>query len=297
MGCCIAVDESKEGRKKNGEKTKNRTDKKNIIKITEIIPDKKRKENKIDENKSKEIDKKFDLKFVRDALDKNNDYRKLHGVKPLDSDDYLNKMAFILAKQYLTEGTLENNNLKYKNHEELGMNVLSYGEKLDGKQLMDIWYEEIYKPYNFIEPDEIECSNFTQMIWKKSTNFGCGYYCLKVKEEKESRKIENQEKNKENQFSEKYYYVALYYPAGNQPGEFKSNVLKKNEHQNKPQIVSSPESKTKSQEKDKVKNNSSKEEQINAKYENYDKYNGKNISQKVNENDITFVEPDIKKED
>ena len=143
MGCCISVDESKEGRKKNGEKANKRTHKKNIIKVREIIPDKNRKANKIDENKSKEIDKKFDLKFVSDALDKNNYYRKLHGVKPLDSDNYFNKMGFILAEQYLTEGTLENNNLKYKNHEELGMNVLSSDEKLQGKQLMDICMKKL----------------------------------------------------------------------------------------------------------------------------------------------------------
>ena len=56
------------------------------------------------------------------------------------------------------------------------MNFLLCDEKLDGAKLMNKWYEEINKPYDFIEPDEIECSNFTQMIWKQSKNFGCGYY-------------------------------------------------------------------------------------------------------------------------
>ena len=159
-------------------------------------------------------------------------------------------MAFILAKQYLTEGTLENNNLKYKNHEELGMNVLSNDEMLDGDKLMNKWYDEINKPYNFIEPNEFECSNFTQMIWKQSEYFGCGYYCLEVKEQKESDKNENQGKI---QFSKKYYYVELYYPAENQPGEFKNNVLKIFEYQNKTQGVSSPESKIKPKVKNKAK--------------------------------------------
>ena len=223
----------------------------------------------------------------------------MHGVKPLVLDEYLFKMAFILAKQYLTEGTLENNNLKYKNHEELGMNVLSNDEMLDGDKLMNKWYDEINKPYNFIEPNEFECSNFTQMIWKQSNNFGCGYYCLEVKEEKEIDKNENQEKKQKIQSSKKYYYVALYYPAGNQPGEFKSNVLKKVEHQNKAQRFSSPESIMKSDVKNNIKNYSTKEERINSKYEkNIDgEYNAKNGTQKIKEDDITIGEQNSIKED
>ena len=45
------------------------------------------------------------------------------------------------------------------------------------------------------------------MIWKNSNKIGIGYYF--------------------SQENKKYYYVALFYPAGNIPGEYKSNVLKK----------------------------------------------------------------------
>jgi hypothetical protein len=298
MGCCINYDESKEGRNNKRKNTNTRINKKNQIIVREINPYKKRKENKIDENKSKELEHNINLEFVNAALKRNNYYRNLHGVKPLNLDEYLFKMAFILAKQYLTEGTLENNNLKYKNHEELGMNVLSNDEMLDGDKLMNKWYDEINKPYNFIEPNEFECSNFTQMIWKQSNNFGCGYYCLEVKEEKEIDKNENQEKKQKIQSSKKYYYVALYYPAGNLPGEFKSNVLKKIEYQNKDQRVSSPESKIKSNVKNKKNNISTKEKKINTINEkNFDgEYNDINGTQKNNEDDITFVEQNIEKE-
>ena len=305
MGCCINDDESKVGRNNKRKNANTRINKMNQIIVREINPYKKRKENKIDENKSKELEHNINLEFVNAALKRNNYYRNLHGVKPLVLDEYLFKMAFILAKQYLTEGTLENNNLKYKNHEELGMNVLSNDEMLDGDKLMNKWYDEINKPYNFIEPNEFECSNFTQMIWKQSTNFGCGFYCLEVKEvkeekeEKEGNKNENQEKNLKIQFSKKYYYVALYYPAGNQPGEFKSNVLKEVEHQNKAQRFSSPESIMKPDVKNNMKNYSTKEERINSKYEkNIDgEYNAKNGTQKIKEDDITIGEQNSIKED
>ena len=233
MGCCNC----------------NSVDEKGINRIIsrEIIPNKKRKSNKIDNQKSKEFNTDNNIKFAKAALNKNNSYRNLHGVEPLKYDEYLFKMAFILAKQYLEEGTLENNNLKYMNHEELGMNFLLRDEKLDGDKLVDIWYDEINKPYNFNEPNEFECNNFTQMVWKKSEKFGCGYYSKEIIGDKGNNN-ENEEKNEKNNISKKYYYVALYYPSGNQPGEFRKNVLKRKRIKPQPeeQGVSSKETKIQS---------------------------------------------------
>ena len=237
MGCCFK--ENDKGKRYEGKKETNI--KTNKITTREVKRDPHRKSNEIDESESKKL---VDIEFSKAALKRNNDYRKLHGVMPLILDDYLYKMAFILAKQKLTEDTLKYNNLTYKNHDELGMNVFLCKKKLEGDKLMDKWYDEI-KNYNFIEPNEFECVDFTQMIWKNSKNFGCGYY--EVKEENDNNNNENQTKE--------YFYVALYYPAGNQPGEFKNNVLKKNKHQKKNPIVSSPKS-------IKSKNNSSKDETI-----------------------------------
>ena len=53
------------------------------------------------------------------------------------------------------------------------------------------------------------------MIWKNSKKFGIGYYT----------KIEKENEN-ENIGHEKNCYIALYYPVGNQPNEYKQNELK-----------------------------------------------------------------------
>ena len=56
MGCCINYDESKEGRNNKRKNANTRINKMNQIIVREINPYKKRKENKIDENKSKELE-------------------------------------------------------------------------------------------------------------------------------------------------------------------------------------------------------------------------------------------------
>ena len=160
---------------------------------------------------------KIDNNFVEKALNKINEYRKLHGVNSLSTDDYLVKRAFLLAQKKLTDFIGED--FLYKNGEDLGINLEKCENELDVGKLMDNWYNES-KNYNYIEPIELECNNFTQMIWKSSQKFGIGYYCSQDK---------NEEENPQNN---KYYYVALFYPAGNIPGEYKSNIPKKQVEKN-----------------------------------------------------------------
>ena len=168
-------------------------------------------------------------KFNKRALQHNNKYRKKHGVDPVVLDDNLYKRAFIVAKQYLTEGTFDNTNLLYEDGEELGMNTLSSEKELNPKQLMKEWYEE-NKKYNYIEPKILDSNNFTQMIWKNSKKFGVGYFYSLVKEDginQEFMAINKGNANKNETIEKKiYYYVALYYPAGNIPREYEKNVLK-----------------------------------------------------------------------
>lgn len=237
MGCGSCFNESNEGKGDEGKKVsmgccccdcgEKIIENKIHTKLVTHSPD--RTLNEIDDSEAKKL---VDKQFYNAALERNNVYRNLHGVGQLKKDDYLYKMAFILAKQKLREDTLKYNNLTYKNHDELGMNVLICDKKLDGEQLMDEWYDEINN-YNFIEPNEYECVDFTQMIWKNSEKFGCGYYCLEVNEENENNNNENQ--------SKKYCYVALYHPAGNIPGKFTKNVFRRNIQQNENQRVSSTE--------------------------------------------------------
>lgn len=175
-----------------------------------------------------EIDKKLyknlsvDNNFIENALKSNNEFRQNHKVQPLELDEYLNKRAYILAKELLTKKEFCNENLLYKNREDLGINVKLSNEKLKPEKLMEIWYEE-NQNYNYEKPEEFEYNNFTQMIWKDSKKCGIGYY---HNNKNNIFYLESDEENNSNEFE--FCYIALYYPAGNKPGEYKSNVLMKN---------------------------------------------------------------------
>lgn len=100
----------------------------------------------------------------------------------------------------MLDGTFDNKNLLYKEGQDLGMNVKLIEEKLDPKSLMKIWYEE-GKNYNYHEQTELESNNFTQMIWKNSTNFGIGFFCFP--EEEEEKQIDEENKKKDEKEEEK----------------------------------------------------------------------------------------------
>ena len=335
MGCCgsfcndFIANKCKEDKKKNIKDkgiTQGQKAKKKIIERKKIEINKKRN-NEIDEKKLKGLINDDKMNFNQLALEQNNKYRKKHQVGLLELDEYLYERAFILAKQYLIDGTFDNKNLLYKEGQDLGMNILLIEKKLDPKNLMKIWYDE-GKDYNFFEQKELESSNFTQMIWKNSTNFGVGYFCLPEEEEEEkekkvqennknenkkisrnnnkkkqknndvikannktkdgeneeidvNKKVKNENKdvkedktktkdqnidkskdenidkvkdntkiidkdnnNARKNFAENqkktYYYVALYYPAGNIPGKYNENVLQepviKNEENDEEEI-------------------------------------------------------------
>ena len=220
MGCCGV--EEKSGQKRERNQT--------FSKSTAREENKKQKENKlsyiplkIDPKKKNEINEEIKfvsneemISFNNDALKENNKFRNLHGVNDLELDEYLYKRAFILANQYLNEGNFDNENLLYKNSEELGFNTFESEKELSPEELMKEWYAE-NADYNYQEPDMSKCTNFTQMIWKGSQKFGIGYYC----------KPEQQPEN--GNTSQKYFYSALYYPAGNKYEEYHENVLKKKE--------------------------------------------------------------------
>ena len=197
----------------------------NSIKYQKFETNIKRK-NEIDKIKNKTL--KIDSTFINNALISNNDFRIKHGACPLKSDDYLNKKAYILAEEFLIKGEFENENLLYKNFEELGMNIKMSNKKLDAEILMKKWYEES-NDYNYKDPQELDCNNFTQMIWKKSINFGIGYYQLDEQDKIKINQKNNNVRENTEETSQKEYefcYIALYYPAGNIPGEYKDNVSK-----------------------------------------------------------------------
>jgi uncharacterized protein YkwD len=148
MGCLCHYEKENQKNGSKGNKT-NKTNNKDNKKTKEdkivfkSIDITKKRKNKIDTKKLENLINKEKEKFNNRALQHNNKYRKKHGVDPLVLDDNLYKRAFIVAKQYLTEGTFDNTNLLYEAGEELGMNTLSSEKELNPKQLMKEWYDEI----------------------------------------------------------------------------------------------------------------------------------------------------------
>ena len=191
----------------------------------ETIDVNKKFKKKIDLSKYKDI--KYDEEFAKNALEKNNYYRELHGVDPLELDEYLGKVASIIAKPILLDQSYDSENLlSYDNNEEIGMSEFRSETELSPEVLMEIWYNEI-EQYDFKNPKEQECLEFTNMIWKNSKLFGIGYF----------HKEDDMVLNVDNNAKEEYIYIALYYPAGSRPGEYRDNILEKkiiiNEHEGK----------------------------------------------------------------
>ena len=202
--------------KKNKEEKKREPEEPKKI-VQEIKPEKieikKNGKNEIDGKKDEEI-RENQKKFAQKALNRNNYYRELYEVDKLELDDYLIKRANIIAKEYLTKGDFGNDNLLYENFEDVGINDFFSDKELEPEKLIDIWSNE-RKIYNYQDINEIECKNFTQMIWKNSKKFGIGY---------SSSNDVNINNGTGEYGKKKFYYVALYYPIGNKSGEFEENV-------------------------------------------------------------------------
>ena len=232
MGCsCFDVKVNETQKNPVGNKKKKENKKENKIDKQEI---------NINEKIKNDIDKKYGVfdfnektkNFCNNALEAINKYRKTHNVSDLVLDEYLCERAYIISKQYLETGDYDNDNLLYKNSEDLGINQL-LSKIIKPEELINIWYEENEKKkYNYHEPElnELECHNFTQMVWKNSKKFGIGYYLPKVNTQKNNSEPDNNnnEAIEEGKKNIEIYYIALFYPAGNKPGEYIDNVLKRN---------------------------------------------------------------------
>ena len=233
MGCLCDESQTNNSNQKSPknkkDKSRNKSNKnnENIIK-SEIIKINSSRDNKIDAKKysmyeySKQTEN--EKKFIKEALNKINYWRIFHGVEPLEEDDDLNKRAFIIAKQFLTDGTFDIVNLNYENGGELGMNALKCENELKPEKLIEKWHSE-KDNYNFQEPQEfeLESNNFTQMIWKDSKKFGLGFHYQK--EEIPENENTNDHPPKKGKIINAYYYIALFYPAGNIPEKYKDNVI------------------------------------------------------------------------
>lgn len=90
-------------------------------------------------NMSKIISQK---RFISNALDAHNKYRKLHGADPLEHSPDLSDSAQDWAEHLASNNILKYKNSKY-NDEFLGENILrAYTAYIDGDEVSDMWYKE-----------------------------------------------------------------------------------------------------------------------------------------------------------
>lgn len=146
-------------------------------------------------------------KFIVEALEAHNRYRRLHGVPPLKHNFAISNVALDWAKVIAEMDKMEHSKNKYKNMS-LGENIAVWKnpnpDTFNGGNITKLWYDEI-KLYNFNKPDiNLENAHFTQIIWKDTEEVGFGISVSK---------------------SGKFYAVANYYPPGNIQSKIYQNVL------------------------------------------------------------------------
>ena len=186
MGC-IQLNSNNKHYKNNNNNNNN----KKYSKLNEI------KENKI-------IDVK---KFIKDAFDQHNYYRKLFNSPLLTLNNDLITYSQNFANEMSINDDDSHSNCLWKNNLIIGESIYSSNKFFSGKEMTNIFYKEI-KYYDFDKSIcETKASRFTQMIWKKTKEVGFGIaYSNK---------------------SGKYYAVANYFPTGNSLGEYKEHIEKK----------------------------------------------------------------------
>lgn len=142
--------------------------------------------------------------FEDEFLRAHNEYRKKHGVPPVELSKKLSKYAEEWAKTLSKRGRTE-----HRDQNEYGENIF-YAWSSDpsftvsGRDPVDKWYSEIKNHRFGKEPSNLDSGHFTQVIWEDTKEIGVGYA-----------------KTKEGQF----YVVANYNPPGNVMGSFASKVF------------------------------------------------------------------------
>ncbi len=162
-----------------------------------------KEEIKGNENLTEE--EKFNKEVLYAALIKHNELRALHNAPSLTLNSEILTNAQVYAENLAAIDELVNSD-RMLGDNEIGESLFTCeGYQLTGDYVTKVFYDEI-KQYNFDSPGyDANTKNFTQLIWKSTKEVGFGRALSK---------------------SGKYYFVANYYPAGNQDDLFKENVLK-----------------------------------------------------------------------
>jgi glioma pathogenesis-related protein 2 len=150
----------------------------------------------------------------RNILTEHNTYRSTHHSPALTTSDSLDKSAQKWANYLATKKTFE-----HSNNPQIGENIyVSYGQEssLKAKTLAEnavkFWYREVAN-YNYTKPGFSDnTGHFTQVVWKKTTQVGCG--AARGTVVSQGRQVNA------------FYVVCQYSPAGNNLKQFATNVLK-----------------------------------------------------------------------
>ena len=157
--------------------------------------------SKVLTSSSKNVNKIKNAQFNLEVLDEINKYRLKHGVEELVMNEKINKISQKYAEKMARESELELSGNKYK-EKELGEIIFSCKDDITPKELVDIWYNNGSKNYNYKKEPTV-CNNFTQLIWRNSKQFGLGHIITR---------------------DNTLYVVANFYPEGNIKEQFLKNV-------------------------------------------------------------------------
>ncbi|XP_069119415.1 uncharacterized protein [Argopecten irradians] len=142
--------------------------------------------------------------FRRQLIDAHNALRGCHGSPKLAEVDDLTRDAQMWADIIAEKGFTQYSELPGRGESIVLLDT--NGLELDGGDVSKLWYNE-RDQFDFSDPKWRKATmNFTQMIWKSSTDVGVGVAKVKDKD--------------------KCVVVAQYRPVGNgnRPGEFRKNV-------------------------------------------------------------------------
>lgn len=144
--------------------------------------------------------------FIEDTLYHHNYYRSNHKSEPLVVNSELNELAQNWANEISKDNHFDHSKRIWKG-KKIGENIaMCFGEKITGKFISDLWYNEI-RNYDFNRGNlSSETNNFTQLIWRNTREIGVGIA----------------QSNSGN-----WYAVVNYYPEGNISSEVELNVINK----------------------------------------------------------------------
>ena len=142
--------------------------------------------------------------YIKGMLRKHNEIRAKHNVENLKLNNLLNG----LAKRYATKLIKYQENIEpllYQEHA-LGENIFISKTGLSSEEICEAWYNE-HQNYDYNKNKfQKGTGHFTQLVWKETKEVGFG----------------------KSEYGDSLCLVALYYPAGNEFGEFTKNVFNLN---------------------------------------------------------------------